>query len=97
LEQAIYDRRPVLGDIMTKHGQKNLYAYTLDFLDVNSNPTLDVRRGAFLDIVHDALVPKLGTIVADEVRAQLHRKPLVSTIDHHGIIDHPFFVNANIV
>jgi len=97
LEQAIYTRRPVLGDIMAKHGQKNLYAYTLDFLDVNSNATLDARRGAFLDIVHDTLVPKLGSTVAAEVRAQLHHKPLVSTIDHHAIIDHPFFVNANIV
>lgn len=97
LEQAIYDKRPVLGDIMAKHGQKNLYEYTLDFLDVNSNPVLDARRPAFLHIVYDALVSPLGQTVAQEVKDQLLSTPLVSTIDHHAIIDHPFFVNANIV
>lgn len=82
---------------MAKHGQKNLYEYTLDFLDVNSNAILDARRSAFLDIVYDVLGPLFGQTVAQEVKDQLLDTPLVSTIDHHAIIDHPFFVNANIV
>ena len=44
LKKAIWARRPILGDIMEKHGKKNLFDYSKDFLDVNPSPLLDAEK-----------------------------------------------------
>jgi len=97
LKGAIWVRRPILGEIMVRRGQKALYSYAEDFFDVNPSPLLDQRKDELIEIVYNLLNERLGTHVAEGVKDQLEKLPLVSTADHHGPINHPFFVNSNII
>jgi len=97
LKQTIWQRRPILGEIMQKHGESYLFRYAQDFMQINACPLLDDRKHELIETVRDLLSARLGQDVADGVADQLRRLPLVSTTDHHGPIDHPFFVNANII
>lgn len=97
LRQAIWARRPILGEIVRKHGEKTLHRYSQDFLDVNPSPRLDMRKPELIAAVQELVEGRLGPEVARGVAAQLTRLALVSTQDHHGPIVHPFFVNANIL
>jgi len=97
IKKAIWQRRPILGDIMKGHGQMSLYDYSEDFLDVNKSPILDARKGEIISVVEELLKKRLGKDVAEDVSRQLEHLPLVSTADHHSPIQHPFWVNANII
>lgn len=97
LKTAIWARRPILGEIMTKHGEQNIFEYSLDFMDVNPAPLLDTRKEELISVFEELLGDRLGKTVAADVAAQLRDLALVSTTDHHGPIQHPFFLNANII
>ncbi|MSU75240.1 MAG: hypothetical protein EXS55_01885 [Candidatus Magasanikbacteria bacterium] len=97
IKSAIWQKRPILGDIMQRHGNDTLYEYAQDFLDVNKSPLLDVRKQELIAVVEEILTERLGKEVATGVVQQLQKLPLVSTADHHGPITHPFFVNSNII
>lgn len=97
LKEAIWNRRPILRDIMAKHGEKTLFRYSQDFMDVNKSPRLDVRKQELIDTAEELISKRLGAGVAAKVAVQLRKLPLVSTADHHAPIDHPFFVNSNII
>lgn len=97
LKQVIWKRRPILGNIMKKRGNKTLYEYAKEFLDVNPAPGLDERKVEVVQVVEEILSKRLGADVAGRVSAQLKKLPLVSTADHHAPIDHPFWVNSNII
>jgi len=97
LKEAIWKRRPILGEIMAKHGGKTLFQYSQGFLDVNPTPLLDKRKPALIKVVGEIVAKRLGKKIARNVMADLNHLPLVSSADHHGPIDHPFFVNSNII
>ena len=98
LKQAIWQRRPVLGDIMQKHGQKNLFEYSKDFFDVNPLPSrIETRREELISIVEEQARCRLGADTAHAIAKQLRSLPLISTADHHAIIDNPYWVNANLI
>lgn len=97
IKRAIWEKRPVLSEIMKKHGGKTLYGYAQDFLDVNKSSVLDARKPELVATAKRLITDRLGSDVALGVSKQLLKYPLVSTTDHHGPIDHPFFVNANII
>lgn len=97
LREAIWHRRPILGEIMQRHGGKILADYSRDFMDVNKVPLLDARKGELIDETEALVAARLGPKVAQGVSKQLRKLPLVSTADHHAPIDHPFWVNANLI
>jgi hypothetical protein len=97
LKAAIWSRRPILGDIMQKHGSQNLFEYSIDFMDVNPAPGLDERKGELIGVFEELLSKRLGASVAAKAAQQLRNLALVSTTDHHAVIQHPFFLNANII
>lgn len=97
LQKAIWSRRPILGEIMAKHGQKTLYRYSQDFFDVNKSPLLDNRKPELIATARDLIEQRLGTEIANNAARQLSRLALVSTADHHAPIDNPFWVNSNII
>jgi hypothetical protein len=92
LKQAIWHRRPILGEIMQKHGEKILSEYSKDFMDANP-----ARKPELIALVEELVTGRLGAEVGAGVAKQLRKLPLVSTADHHASIDHPFWVNANII
>lgn len=97
LQKAIWSRRPILGEIMGKHGKKTLYRYSQDFFDVNKSPLLDSRKPELIETARDLIKQRLGTEIAGNVARQLKKLALVSTADHHAPIDNPFWVNSNII
>ncbi len=94
---AIWHRRPILGEIMQRHGNKILSDYSRDFMDVNASPLLDARKAELIDETEAMVTARLGAKVGKGVAKQLKKLPLVSTADHHAPIDHPFWVNANLI
>ncbi len=97
LKEAIWKRRPILGDIMQKHGGKLLSRYSEDFMDVNPAPGLDERKPELISMVEELVTGRLGAEVGRGVAQQLSKLALVSTADHHSINQHPFFLNAEII
>lgn len=97
IKQAIWKRRPILGEIMQKHGGKLLSRYSEDFMDVNPAPGLDHRKPELIAMVQELVTGRLGAEVGKGVARQLTKLPLVSTADHHSINQHPFFLNAEII
>lgn len=97
LREAIWSRRPILGEIMRKHGDRQLFAYAKDFMDVNQASKLDPYKPEFIDVTCELIGRRLGDDIAAKAKRQLQKFALVSTADHHSTIDHPFWVNANII
>ncbi|MFA6272301.1 MAG: hypothetical protein WC693_04340 [Patescibacteria group bacterium] len=97
IKEAIWERRPIFGEIIRNNGQKNLYQYTKEFLNFRTSQFFTSRQFELISITNKLVGSRLGKDVGDAVARQLIKYPLVSTTDHHGPIDHPFFVNANII
>jgi len=97
LKQAIWKRRPILGEIMRKQGNKMLHRYAQDFLDVNPAPHLDARKPQLFSLIGELVAGRLGPHIAEGVVRQLRRNAMISTADHHAFIDHPFWVNSNLI
>jgi hypothetical protein len=98
LQDAIWERRPVLGEIMQKHGEKSLNRYAKDFYDINSLPDFIAEsRKECIAVVRELTEKRLGPVAAAGVAKQMERFTLVSTSDHHAIIDNPYWVNGNII
>lgn len=97
IRKAVWEKRPILGEILDKHGNDTLFKYARDYADVNSAPRLDARKPELYSLLHSLITDRLGATVADGVIRQLEKKALISTTDHHGPIDHPFWINSNIL
>jgi hypothetical protein len=97
LEKLIFKASPIFGRIMKKYGHKSLYDYSKEFLNIQVNSRLEGRRSLCLQIVQNEVEKRLGKKVSMEVEKQLMKVPLVNTMDHHSIIDHPFWINTNLV
>lgn len=97
LKDAITKKRPILGDILHRHGDQTIHDYSKDFIDVNPAPRLDSRKSELIEMAKKLITERLGSEVGEGVAKQLYKKSLVSTIDHHGPITHPFFLNCNII
>lgn len=97
IRKALWAKRPIMGEILDTHGNESLYKYSQDFLNVNPTPYLDKRKEELYTVVNDLLKVRLGETVANNVCEQLRYKPLISTADHHGVIDNPYWVNSNII
>lgn len=97
LKAKIFASRPIFGRIVEKHGEKSLYEYSKEFFNINKDLNLEQRRPICLHIIYETLKKRLGKKIASEVERQLLHWPLVNTTDHHAIIDHPFWINTNII
>lgn len=82
---------------MEKHGQELLFDYTKNFLDVNGSEILDRRKPELIAVAKELISKRLGPEIGMAVAKQLAFKSLLSTTDHHAAIQHPFWVNANII
>lgn len=97
LKEAVLLRKPVLRDILQKHGNKSLCDYALDYFDVNEGPGLINRREEFLTTFKSEVSRLLGDTVAVSAVEQLRKYYFVSTADHHGPICDPYFLSSNLV
>jgi hypothetical protein len=80
-----------LGTIYKEFGNYSLYDY-VNFWSVN-NGKLDSALIHTLSKVIKEYYPQDYQSIVETLLAC----PMVSTIDHYGILNHPFFINANLV
>lgn len=97
LRNAILAKRPILKELVTKRGEKSLYEYTKDYISVNLNPPIQHRQDELVSTFQEEVAKLLGEDIAAQAARQLSKYYYVSTADHHGPINSPFFVNANLV
>lgn len=97
LKEAILTKRPVLRQLLQKHGSKNLYQYAEDYIDVNLNPPIKRRQEEFIDTFKKEVAKRLSPEIAEGAAKQLAKYYFVSTADHQGPICSPFFVNSNLL
>src|SRR5882724_413195 len=93
IRARVFKRRPVLENIFTNYGKKTLSGYIKDCWQI---PTISPDK-EFLEIVFEFAQAHYGDSLAGQIKEQLIKKPLVSTVDHHGIWNHPVFVNSSLI
>lgn len=95
IKRSVLEKQSVLGNIYKQFGQVSLADYVSNW---NIGPTdNNLFFKAFLQAAQDAALAVYGTELASKIAGQLKQAPLVSTIDHHGILNHPFFINSNLI
>jgi hypothetical protein len=93
LRDAVFAKQKSLAKIYSKSGKLNLSDYAA-LWPVGS---LSERAGVFLSRLEESLKRSYPAELTEPVLAQIKSAPLVSTIDHHGILNHPFFLNSNLI
>lgn len=97
LQEAVLSKRPVLREIITKHGNKRLVDYARLYTDVNLNPPIQRRQEELITTFTDEVTKRFGATVAREAAQQLAEHYFISTTDHHGPIVNQSFCNANLL
>jgi len=97
LKEAVFCKKPVLREIVEKRGEKLLYEYAREYIDVNLNPPIKQRQDEFLITFRKECSRRLGDRIAESSVRQLEKHYFVSTADHHGPLCHPFFLNSNLL
>jgi len=93
LRDAVFAKQKSLAKIYSKSGRLSLSNYAASWPVGKSNE----RAGVFLSRLEESLKRFYPSGPIEPVMAQLKSAPLVSTIDHHGILNHPFFLNSNLI
>lgn len=93
LKKQVFSRQATLRKIFESFGNQSLLDYANIWpvsppLPASSYFNLEVRR---------LLTRIYSKELVDDVCEQLQKSPLISTIDHHGILNHPFFINSNLI
>lgn len=96
LKDKVLERRPVLKEILTKRGDKNLFDYAKEYISVNLNNPIRFRQEELINTFKEEVAKRLGDEIAEGAARQLENYYFVSTTDHHGPLLHPFFINGNL-
>lgn len=97
LKQAVFLKRPVLGEIMKANGQKSVFEYVKSYVARKYQPLNLDRQAELIEVVKEETATKLGDRVAESVGAQLKDYYYVSTTDHYGPMYHPWVFNFNLI
>jgi hypothetical protein len=93
LKSAVFAKRQELANIYASSSTLSLKDYAFSwqiFSNIKGANVLANKAQILLEKTHSKEITKA-------VVKQLKSVPLVSSIDHHGIINHPFFVNSNLI
>ncbi|MCL5009149.1 MAG: hypothetical protein M1400_02285 [Patescibacteria group bacterium] len=92
VKAQVFFRQRVLAEIYEKAGSQALGDYAAAW------PTQSLSKdNPVLKSLQTSLGKVYGQAVAGAVAGQLQSSGLVSTIDHHGLFGHPFFLSANLI
>lgn len=97
LKEAVLRPKPVLREVIEKHGKTSLYEYAKLYKRVNGSEAAQKRQQEFLSTFGAEAERLLGKSVAESAVRQLQKYPSLSTSDHHGPLVHPFFLNSNLL
>ncbi len=93
LKLAVLNKQKTLAEIYNGQGSLSLFNY------VNAWPAAVPLppSSPVLAYVREALESYYPPAVAAAAAGQFAAAPLVSTVDHHGLLNHPFFINSNLI
>lgn len=92
IQENVFLKRPVLKEIFERFGSLSLNSYVKQGWEFSK----ESPDALFLDIFQNEFAELFGEELAVKARNQLAQKPLLSTVDHHGLWNHPIFVNSNV-
>lgn len=92
IKTEVFKQRATLGKIYKERGAQSLADYVSSWR-LNHSPAI----GQILPLLKEQYTKIYGEEMALGVVAQLGKLPLVSTVDHHGLFGHPFFLNSNLL
>ena len=93
LKTEVFKRQRVLAGVYERFGQQSVFDYANAWGVSQPGILSDGFAGQVERLLKKIYPAELATAAA----GQLKRRPLVSTIDHHGLLNHPFFVNSNLI
>lgn len=93
IEQEVFTRRPILKEIAGKFSDISLKDYVQKHWAVPDRAPDRI----FLDVLKTEAKEIYNPAIAEALVGQLLKTPLVSTIDHLGIWNHPIFVNSDLI
>ena len=93
LKAEVFAKQKILADIYNQHGSFSLFDYAGSWQVAKSSEEINLLAKE----AEALLLPIYGIKIALGVSKQLMVRPLVSTIDHHGILNHPYFINSNLI
>jgi len=93
MKEIVFARQKVLAKIYLKYGQDHLF----DYVNGWQMPLPSPASGDLTAILERSLIRVYGADLAVSVIGSLRRQFLISTIDHHGLLNHPFFLNSNLL
>jgi hypothetical protein len=96
LKNEVLGKQTVLGRIYRRFRQDSLFDYANNWQVSNTDTATEFRK-PFFTVLQELSEKIYGKTVSEAVTAQLERIPVVSTIDHHGLLNHPFFLNSNLI
>lgn len=91
-KRAVFARQKTLALIYERHGRLRLADYAKTWQTQPVEPENLVAR-----LLEKNLGRIYGKDLAVSVTKQFLETGLVSTIDHHGLFGHPFFLNSNLI
>jgi hypothetical protein len=95
LQKEVLGRQGVLGRIYGQNRDLSLTDYAAGWKVASGGQVSDF--GEFLSSVELLAASLYGEKIAAQIARQLSQSPLASTVDHHGIFNHPFFLNSNLI
>lgn len=95
IRDAVFGKQQILARVYHDFGHLALSDYVKSW-KVAQPAGSELRDSFFLQA--ELFCSELyGSKIAGDVLSQLKERSLVSTIDHHGIFGHPFFLNSNLI
>ncbi len=92
LKTAVFSKREVLEQIYNKFGRLTLSEYVQKWQE-----SQNIVSKELLEVLKECYAEIYGTEIAEQVSEQIKNTSLVSTVDHHGFLNHPFFLNSNLI
>ncbi len=95
-KEAIFEKRPHLANVSKVFGGLSLLEYAKKNLKESSFTSLTPRE-EITETISELVTPRLGRTVSLQVSKYLKKYRYISTVDHHGPLTLPSFVQGNVV
>lgn len=96
ISQKVFAKRPGLAENLVNHGHKTLLEYSRQFLQHQSD-VAPARKQQFIAAIKSETQSVLGGDAAQKLARQLENFYAVCTTDHMGFLNHPYFLNTNLL
>lgn len=93
LRSEVFSKQDILAKIYRESGHLKLTDYVNGWEAGKLSGDADIFKNIFEQGLKTIYSPESARAAAD----QLRRLPLLSTIDHLGLLNHPFFLNSNVI